>query len=703
VIIIAGTKENKKALSSSDISEEIRMFNSAKTADARDRARAVKNFTLYAPTDNWDIWDATSANTLRSEGRTPSYYNFLQMYVEGNAGNFILNKVDPDFIDNDVDDVDVSETLYALKKVYFSDKDHFDYDASYTSAVVNGCIYRGVEEIKIARTIDEPRGRIYFESLTPTSVIFEPSNLTDDIARGSRNAFKRFYLFPKDIIRLFPNAEADVKSSILQREQPEQYVETRSIPQENMWGRQYEVVEHYHIEQEYKEVAYDQVNCVRLPDTEFEFGSQDDFYAKVSWAQGEGFELEAESIKVIKVPTEALYVTTFIQALGVVLENRRDERQIIDSKGNAHLPFFTWSYITKVGKSIGLIDLGKDMQNDINKREAQKSKILEQTPIGDKTIIHDLAFDGDDRKYQTILDEFTDSSKPLRLSENAPLGVPLIEKLRGSQLNPAIMQDESAKISMMDRILRLPPAMQGLQGKSGTSGILFGRQVIEGNVMQKVPSTTLEQYQNYKFEAWLSLAIKLYGGESQIEREANYDRSFRRVDGSEITLNKFIGIDADGRDIVKNDISKLKTVNVIISKTKDNDYSKQAKRETDVALLQAMVPSATNTGIRAIVEADLAKSIDGMPQDQKELTEKMSNLTVELAMKTLVLQNAQLDAQIAQAQQSQEAPQAPPITGGRGGKGDMSGIESLGAANNMESLEQKKADSYPERPVAPQG
>jgi len=338
---------------------------------------------------------------------------------------------------------------------------------------------------------------------------------------------------------------------------------------------------------------------------------------------------------------------------------------------------------------------------DINKREQQKSKILEQTPIGDKTVIHDLAFDGDDGKYQEMLRDFTDSSKPIRLSENAPLGTNLIDKIQGSQINPAIMQDESSKMSMMDRILRLPPAMQGLQGKSGVSGVLFGRQVIEGNVMQKVPSTTLEQYQNYKFEAWLGLAIKLYGGESQDEKEYNYNRRFRKADGSSVVANEFVGIDQNGQDIVVNDISQLKRVNVVISKSKDNDYAKQGKRETDVALLQAMVPSQTNSGIRAIVEADLAKNIDGMTTEQKELTDKMSELTVELAMKSLVLQNAQVDQQIQQLGQPQDTPpEGVPAPTGAGGGMKPAALNAVGNVNPMAKAESERGKSLPPVPTS---
>ncbi|MCG7853710.1 MAG: hypothetical protein MIO92_14420, partial [Methanosarcinaceae archaeon] len=432
------------------------------------------------------------------------------------------------------------------------------------------------------------------------------------------------------------------------------------------WGGQYEVIEHYHIEVENAYVAYDRENSIRLPSTPYEFGSPEDWFGKNAWAESMGYKLNPSSIKEIIIPTETLWITTFCPDLGIVFENRKDERQIYDFEGKIKLPFHTWSYITKNGKCTSLVDLGKNMQNDINLREYHKTKMFTKTPIGGKTYIHPMAYGDDDRKFQDIVRDFTDSSIPVKLDADSPPNTRLIWTEAGSQINPAIFADEQSKMSMMDRILRLPLAMQGV-GKSGTSGVLFGRQVIEGNMMQKVPSSTLEAYEHDKYESWSNLALKLYGGETQEEIEYNYNRSFTNTDTKErVVANEFVGIDENGEDIVVNKISNLKNVQVIISQSKDNDYMKQAKREVDIAYLTAMPESQTNAGYRAIVTADLAKNIDGITPQQKDDINEIEALAITMAKKQLVFQNAQLDVQIMQmgnAVQQMQNPQVPPAPG----------------------------------------
>jgi hypothetical protein len=696
-------KPQIKPLQSSEISHEYSLFLSAKQADAFDKKRAQDNFILYAPTDNWQTWSATNIATLKAENRPPNYYNFLQLYVEGNAGNFFLNKVDPHFVDRGGDGIETKNALEVLSHAWYSDKEHFDYSASYLSSIVNGCIYRGVEEIKIARTQEEPRGRIYFESLSPISVLFDPTNLTDDIARGSKEAWKTFYLFPRDIASFFEWVRPELRfklNAMAKNTQTEQYPTRNSeYPTEELWDQMYQIVEHYHIKKEYKYIAYDSAHNVQLPDSGYKFGSMEDYLSKVSWAKSQGYNLQPEDIKEIKVPTNVLYVTTFCPQLGLLLENRRDERQIVDSKGNTKLPFFTWSYITKNGKSIGLIDLGKDMQNDINERESAKTKILTQTQIHGKTIAHPEAFGGSVQKEQEFKENYTDASKPFILDSNAPMNIDmLIKNVSGNTLNPAILQDENSKISMMDRILRLPPAMQGLQGKSGTSGILFGRQVIEGNVLQKVPASTLEQYQNYKFEARMALAIKLYGGETKTEKMSNYDRKFSLSNGTTKIANEFVGVDDNGNDIVVNDLSKLTRASVIVSQSKDNDYMKQAKREVDIAYLGAMPETATNAGYRAIAEADLAKNMDGVTQEQEKDIEEMAQLSIEIAKKNLVLQSAGLDQQLQQLQMAQQElnnTQPQQAQGGNASSGNYEDIEVQ--PNSMQSGEAERVQINPNR------
>ena len=268
-----------------------------------------------------------------------------------------------------------------------------------------------------------------------------------------------------------------------------------------------------------------------------------------------------------------------------------------------------------------------------------------------------MAVGEDPNRIEEVVENFTDPSKPFILDKDAPPGMRLVETWNGPQLNPVLFQDEGMKINIMDKILRLPPAMQGQPGKSGETGVLFSRKVIEGSIMQTAPNEFLRDYQLQKFDAWVQLAIKIYGGSTEDERIANYNRVFMLDDGKKFIANAFVGVDESGNDIVVNDISKLKRVQVMVVEGKDNAYLKQAKRELDIAFLQAMPPTPTNAGFRAIAEADLVKNMDGITEDQKKQIEEMAELSISLAKMQLLAQVQQLQLQIQQAQSIQQQQQ----------------------------------------------
>lgn len=640
------------------MAELIQRYNDAKSNDYYDRKRGLENLSLYAPTSDWEVWSTHQAENLKNLDLPPNHYNFMQLYVEGSAGNFLINKIDPKFIDRSDDSIDNTETLDYLKRIYYSDKNFMKYNKSHREAIINGGIYRGIEEIKIVRTVDEPMGRISFESLAPTQVLFDPYNTTDNIARGSSECWKRFYLSPKQMAWLFPQMEPDIRRALLVLQQPNESYGLNNMsnnyPEADVWGTRYEVIEYYYKKQTNKKIAIDKSTGTILPETDYEFGTENDFFAKLSWANEQGIDLQPENIATITTPTEELNVSIFCPSLALQIDDRPDERQLFDSNGEIMLPFFTWSFITKGGKSFGIVDLGKTMQTDLNKREAAKTKIITKTPINGKPWVHPLAYGEDENNKQKFINEYNDPTKPFVFDADAPPGLNLFGISQPSQLNPVIMQDETFKMVMMDKTLRLPPAMQGQMGKSAESGILHTRKVIEGNIMQKVPSETLEDYQNEKFRAWLQLAIKIYGGRNKEERMANLNRVFHTKDNEKFTVNKLVGFDQLNEPIVENDLSKLRNIDVIISANKDNDYMKQQRREVDIAFLQAMQPSPTNMGYRAIVEADLARNIDGIDEETLNQIEEMSKLSAELAKKQMMAKSIELDVQINQLLAAQQ-------------------------------------------------
>lgn len=645
-------------------------YRDAESADDYDRNRALLNLNLYMPTSAWAMFPGEIRQQFREQGRKPSKYNLIPNYVDGHTGMLISsNAVDPKFVDNEADDLDTTQTLQAMQKAYYADKNLFNYQKSHNAAVLNGCIYRGVEELRISRSFMDPLGRPYFESISPTSVIFDPTAVhTDDLGMESKECWKRFYLYPREIMEMYPEQAENVNGYLSRQSNFSQSTSYVDVPDELVWQNKYMVVEWYNIVTEVVEVAVEKEFMLTLPNKKgVKFGSEEDFVYKKDFFQRErGIELNPANISVRKKKKDALYVTTFAPGLSITLQNKRDERQVRKPDGSTRLPYFVWAFSQKNGKTSGVVDTIADAQEDINKREAARTKFITQTPQ-QKIIVHPDAYGDDMAKREELTKNLNDPATPFYLDEGAPVGVPLITNINGVQLPPALFQDEQFKIQLMDRMSAFNQAMQGLEGKSGESGVLFSRKVIEGNTLNKTRADRLQDYQMQKFEAWFQMARKLYGGDSEDERKVNLDRTFVDGKGGKTVLNKVEGYTPFGDPVISNDVSKLKRVNVIISETKENDYMKQMKREINIALSQALGPTTPqNMGYKAILDAALVGSIDDISPEQKSELEEMSNLSVESAKKQLMVNNANLDMQLQQINGMMQSQGTEQMMGGGG-------------------------------------
>jgi hypothetical protein len=640
-------------------------YTSDAEADSPDRRRGIRNVLAFCGLDT-DQWPEQETNDLDMAGRYPKSYNLAQYYANGVAGNLVMNWIDPKFVDKDDDSVQQLNRIKKLQRIYYSDKEWGKYKNSAVKAVHNGCIYRGVEELVIDRT-SNPLGRIRFVSVKQDGIIFDPTNQTDDISRNSKRAHKEIWLSPEEMLNYYPKAEKKIKEYLASLKKVDDDIGQRSEPvkaagplaSKNMMGNKYRCIVTYKIVMERKRVVMDTESGMVLPKTPFPEGSEEDFMAKQMYAMSKGVEIKAEKLWNMDQLVPVNYLTTFCPSLAIVLDMNKDERQL-----EGHLPLYCWALIMKAGKTLGVVDLALEAQRSINRREMAKDKTTDQTPWLGKSWFHGALFEDASSNAETdFVRDFNDASKPIKIPSTAPLGSQgsYFGIMQGSQIPAGLFQDEQWKITLLNLICYLPPVLQGAAGGSSESGILFGRKVIEANVVQQMPAKNLEQHENYKAEDWVITAIKLYGGQSQADKIANLNRSFKDAPesgGESFTVNTLAGVDAEGNPVIDDDISQLKRVQVIISQAKENDYLKQAKREINIAALGAIPPSQTNDMIRAAFEVSLAKSMDQSDEVEKKNVESACDLRFKLAMTTG-------QAMLMQLQGQMNPPAAPP--GGQGG------------------------------------
>jgi hypothetical protein len=653
-----------------DVAMCIARADRARQADIPHRQRGIRNLRAFTGINNKQ-WENQLSAEMIAQGRDPKTYNFQQLFVEGVAGNYVMNATDAKFIDREDDFVDVQEAVAALQNVWYCDKEHGNFTNSRNQCIVNGCIYRGVEEMVIERTSKDPRTwRVKFESVRPDLVTFDPNNLTDDIARGSREYWKDVYLSPWDMLRYTEAREEDVARALYR-----QTNETlkREAGTYDTFGPEYEFLDIDSFDQvgktrlgsmfrctEWGHVEFDRVRYhlhipsgQRIPETGHRFGGADDRRAKQEWAIAQGFVLTDESVTEIEDWVPVNYLTTYCEDLGLMLCDKPDIRQLV-----GHVPMYSWSFVQKAGISIGIPDFTYDGQCTLNEREAQKNKLITQAAVK-KPWFHPEAFGDNITKKRDYVENANDVSKPVELDAEATPGINYFGQTPGTETNSALFQDESTMIEFMNQIGRLPPAMRGMPGNSAESGIAVGRRVIEGSILQRLPSEYLRQHENYKATDYAIMAPKIYGGAH------NYDRRFSNAKGDvSVTINEHAGYDDNDQPIVKKDLSKLKRVEVIITEGKENDYMKQARREMDVATLSVMQPTPVNLPIITAVQCNLARNMDYVDISQKEEVEALTEMTMELTKKKLQLEMLAVDQQLQAAQNPQGQGGMPPMEGG---------------------------------------
>ena len=372
----------------------------------------------------------------------------------------------------------------------------------------------------------------------------------------------------------------------------------------------------------------------------------------MEWAAQNGIELSEDMILTMSDNVPCLRNTVFAPDLGILLDDRKDFRQL-DGK----LPLYSWSFMQKNGMSLGLVDFEWDIQQDFNARELAKTKIITKTPIAGKSWLRRDMFGDDDKKYQEAVDNYNDPSVPLEVPELAPPVGEGFGIIPGAQIPPSILQDETFKLNLSERIGMLPPALQGRSERTSDTGIAIGRKVVEANTMMKHESETIIQHENDKHEDWVKVAVKLFGN------PVNMNRPFTSKDGkSSVVINEVVGIDSVGNTVMRNHIGSLKRVNVVISQTKENDFVTQIRAEKSVASLQAMPPSESNILTRGAIEHALVTSMDYSTDEEKDNASRLADMQLEILEKTGRVQLQNLDQQLSPKQPA--APGDQPVQGG---------------------------------------
>jgi len=621
-----------------NITDLITNFNDAKTAAAPLMSRIIRN-TLATCGVEGSSYTPEQRAYLDREGMEPTDYNFLSKYVKGITGSIMGSWFQPKF--SALDSATVSpDMITAINAVYSADKDLNSFKSVATQTVFDGANCIGVEEILIDRpSLANPRTwSIKFESLKPESIIFVASDKAGKISDTAQEAYKYSYPSMNDIEKIYPDKKEEIEQMINGLQGQDQFDRNYSVyntildSDEELRHKKYQVVEYYHMVNERIKKRVYVPTWEILPDGINGDKTADNLSLHI-WALERGIELNEEDILIVEDIIPTLYVDVFIPDLQIILDSGKDERQI------GRLPFYAWSYLENNGVPIGVVDLLWNTAQDLLKREKAKTKYIEKTPTA-KPWVHPDIVGNDAGKLSKVLSEWNDSSKPLVVDSEVTPG--LVERLmgieRGVDIPQAILHDENFKLNLMDQLSGLTPSMQGVTERSGESGIMFQRKVLESTNQQRVPLLSLSQHEKLKAEGWLKLAQTVYGGKVNINREIALPK-----DRGILKINEFVGYDDEGQELIEYDFSDLSRVDVVIGKSPETDFYRQATRSSDLDMLKIIRPTPTNSEIIASIENNLILSMDFANDEERK------NVEVAVARRS-ELEKLNAQAQISKLQ-----------------------------------------------------
>lgn len=666
----------------SELSVYLHDYTSARDAHRTAHLRYIRNRQAYTN----DLVSQRLQNNLEKEGRDVQNFPILHHIVRGHLGNIFVNWFDPKWTAREGDPIDAVE---ALHKVYLANKELYDYKASVYSCLqegyASGC---GVEGLIVDRPTPDPRTwGLKFVSYSPELVDFDPNVYSDQVSRDSKQAWITGFISPKRMLETYNAAHDDILRSLARDEERGQEFEeitrtTFADLDKAKLGKNERVVEWMHIENELETKQFltnGRLLGERLPDTGYRINSAEDIAMKQQWATQRGFVLTDDMVTTVRNFSPVMYTTTFCPSLGILLENRKDYRQL-----NGHLPLYAWSFMQMKGMFWGLIDYGWDIQQDFNKRRLAKTKWLTQTP-GDKPFVRRDMFEGDENALREFIQQWPDPGTPAVLPEGAGVQGQDFGIMNGTQIPTGIFQEEQFLPDFADRILMLPAVLQGRGDRLADSGVAIGRKVVEGQVMQRPESDSVIQHENHKAEDWTILAIKLYGHPSQ------RNRKFNSGEGNEIVINEVVDYDPVGSPILRRNIGALKRPRVTISQSRENDYMAQIRRELANGALMAMQPSDTNMLNRAALEYLMVTNMDYANDADKEMAKKLATMQLEI-----VTRKGEQELQ-ALSGQPQPGPGVPP---GANGGAPQGGPPPSGPAAPPSSGPRPPAPPPEERPGA---
>ena len=601
-------------------------FNRAATKDLKNRRREHRNHGMYGGVDGAQ-WDPEDLKKLESEKRNADQFNIVQSKVDTLTGALASELFDIDFKPIDAPRTTLTD---AVKDTWYSDREVCHYEKQFADVIRDGLIYRGILRARVTSKYD-PRKNIVFERVTPGCVVLDPtwrSDNDDDLER----CWEVFYMPAIKIREKFgvnnPRIEAAIKHWQLHGDEYEDsdVTDPERIMSMNIRDHMFKVIEYHYVDTFRAKRIIGKVmgkeRWVHFPITK-ERAALEDFMIRNS---------------VDPMTMEETEYTDRVHNVATICPMLMAEKFLdfgISEMQPKRLPYLIFSAARVMGQCKGMVDDIADTQVMINKRESKLSDLINTSNGGGKLVSKDL-FNTPELRERFRMNannpsyiDFVDGD------ELAREGV--IRYLNSNQYPAQIINQVLRSWDMVDRISKVPAAMDAMSEGANESGILYARKLQTSRLGLITLINRVKDLRKKVGEVYVAQWPLTHKGA---------ERTFSTKDGKhKTTLNKRVVAD-DGRLMVQNVPEMLPRTAVVITESKASPTRQMASREMYFELFKFSAP--VNPEYASYFFHKIMETMDLSDEEAAELEDIKAIQKVRDKMR-LITEMSQMDSTKSQA------------------------------------------------------
>lgn len=622
------------------VSFYLNSFRQNKERNKNEEARELDSWKFFSGVNNGQ-WKPSALETLQQEGRPTSQFNFIQGKVLSVLGHYLQNPLDAKF-EAEVGSPDWGPEVMNYLMKADADKGHWEDEEK--QFLLSLLIHSGTLEL-YKDTSRSPLGHVGLRYVSPDSISFDYRWRSANIDECPRIYVYRWMTADK-ILATFKKKTQEISEAVDRLEKLIDDPTVQSEDIEKLCDRSpdvYDAIGQQHLVIQALELKTRSISRVFDKENNEFLQQMEDSVARalVNLPQNEGkYTLIPDSVN-------KLEVFTICPSLGreLVLEDGPHPIQI------GGYPYINASALNLNGERQGIVEVMKDTQEVINKREATITHI-QMTRANGVELIESDAFDDDTQRKNYIENANKPGYKAIVASGSNREGKIMVKN--AGETPHDLIESVHRSISHMDRMWA-PPPMQAGAGKSGESGDLFEAKRDQALVALEYMNRTVWRCKRELLDKYFSIAKQIY---SKIPRKFSLDGT------SELKIN---WPQADGS--LLNDLAKIPRLSTRIVQSQQAASLKRERINTYTQFGSFV----TTPIVKAMVELLMIDTVPDLPQSHRQVLKDGQMEYVSLLRERMAAERLQIETGIKQQlaqQQAQPPPGAEAPTGGPSGPGE---------------------------------